>query len=296
MATGNKHIADQVYLSQNALDKGLRPDLSEQYSLSIQLSPDGFSFCIFDASRNKYAGLMAYNFPSASPLLLNQIVGSIVKQNQWLNLNYQQCSLIYETAVTTLVPNSLFDESKIREYLKLNHHIAESDLVKHDYLPLPDAENIWAIPTDVVTMLNIHFPNARVFNHTSTLIESLLLQNKNREAEEAVFVNIRKSTFDIVILKGNHLLFSNAFQYRTKEDFIYYLIYVLEQLHLNPEKIGLTLMGEIVRISEIYEVTYKYVRNIAFAARNTDYQFSYVFDEIPNHIYFNLINIQQCGL
>lgn len=239
---------------------------------------------------------MAYNFPAATPSLLNEIIGGIVEQNQWLELHWKQTTIVYETAVNTLMPNSLFDESKIREYLSLNHHITGSDLIKHDYLPLPDAENIWVLPADVDAMLNLHFPQARIFNHTSTLIESLLLQNKNREAEEAVFVNIRRSAFDIVILKGNHLLFSNAFQYRSKEDFIYFLIYVLEQLHLNPEKIDLSLMGEIVRISEIYEVTYKYVRNIAFAARNADYQFSYVFDEIPNHFYFNLINMHQCGL
>jgi hypothetical protein len=77
---------------------------------------------------------------------------------------------------------------------------------------------------------------------------------------------------------------------------MYFLGYVLEYLELNPEIVMVTLLGEIEKDSALYEIAYKYVRNIRFGVRNEDFKFSYVFDDLPRHFYFPLIHLQQCGL
>jgi hypothetical protein len=38
------------------------------------------------------------------------------------------------------------------------------------------------------------------------------------------------------------------------------------------------------------------VRNVAFIQRGSDYAYSYVFDDIPEHFYYNLLNLQRCEL
>jgi len=287
----------KVHLSKSAFDKALEPQDSKYYRLSIQLSPDGFSFCIYDNKRSKYSGIESCTLQDVpNALALNNALSNFIASHQWLNRPFEQTLIIIESPVNTLIPNPLFDARHPEEYLNFNHPHQSDNIVKHDYLPLLDAENIWAVPESLINMLTTTFPAASVFHHTSSLIESLLLQNKNRDAEETVFVNIRNSWFDIIVLKGNNLLYSNSFKYQSKEDFIYFLIYVLEQLNLNPEKIDVTLLGEILKLSSIYEMTYKYVRNIRFGKRNNAYQFSYVFDDMPEHFYFNLIHLQQCGL
>jgi hypothetical protein len=70
----------------------------------------------------------------------------------------------------------------------------------------------------------------------------------------------------------------------------------LEELQLNPESIEMTLLGEIDKSSSIYEVLYKYIRNIDFIERNDFYSYSYAMDELPAHFFYNLLNVGSCEL
>jgi len=58
------------------------------------------------------------------------------------------------------------------------------------------------------------------------------------------------------------LLF-NSFEYQTKEDFIYYILFTAEQLKLNPETFKLQLLGEISEESDLFKIAYRYIRNIS---------------------------------
>ena len=91
-------------------------------------------------------------------------------------------------------------------------------------------------------------------------------------------------------------MYYNAFKYKTKEDFIYYLIFVLDQLKLNPEEIELVLSGLIDKNSKLFEMVYKYVRNITFPPLDASYNYSYIFNDIPSHQYSNLLNLFLCEL
>lgn len=290
-------MPDKVHLSKSAFDKAVDPAASKYYRLSIQLSLDGFSFCIYDTTRNKYTALESYDFQDVLNYLgLSLLLQKFIPKLQWLNLDYESVKLVFETSKSTLIPKPLFQAGHVNQYLKFNFNTDESDQLCNEYLPLLGAQNIWAIPGNIYRILNDFFPGAQIFHHASPLIESLLLQNKNSESGEKVFVNVRKSWLDIVVLDGNRLIFYNTFKYKAKEDFIYFLIYVFEQLNLNPENTDVVLLGEILKVSSVYEITYKYIRNISFARRSSDYLYGYAFDDLPEHFYFNLIHLQQCGL
>jgi hypothetical protein len=140
------------------------------------------------------------------------------------------------------------------------------------------------------------FPRARFICHSSALIEGLMIQYKNLPEEKRAFVNTRNSFIDIVIIEGKNLLYYNSFKYASKEDFIYYIIFVLEQLNLNPEETELILSGFIEKSSSLFEMVYKYVRNIRFRELSGNFSYSYVFDEIPSHYFTNLINSGLCEL
>ena len=287
----------RVHLSKSAFDKALDQKSSKYYRLSIQVSLDGFSFCIYDINRNKFSGIEAYDSQGISNYLgLTNILKEFIPKTEWLSLDYESVSIVFETPVCTLVPESLFKATRAKDYLKLNFNLQLGDLVKNDHLLLLDANNIWSIPENTYQLITGFFPKAKIHHHASPLIETLLLHNKNKESGEVVFVNVRKNWFDIVVLNGNKLLFYNTFKYKAKEDFIYFLIFVLEQLNLNPEITDVILLGEVLKISSVYEVTYKYIRNISFGKRSSDYQYSYVIDDMPEHFYFNLIHLQQCEL
>ena len=69
-------------------------------------------------------------------------------------------------------------------------------------------------------------------------------------------MNISQSLFDIVVLKDSKILFYNNFEYQTKEDFIYYILFTLEQLELSTDKTKVSLLGDINKQSELYKILY----------------------------------------
>ena len=118
------------------------------------------------------------------------------------------------------------------------------------------------------------------------LIETLLNKYKNLDSDFC-FVNVTNFNFEIVVLKDKKLALFNCFSFKTKEDFIYYILFTAEQLNLNPEEFNLVLMGDIEKESELYGILYQYIRNIKFY--NLENQ-SYTIEGVSLHSYFTLLN------
>ena len=95
------------------------------------------------------------------------------------------------------------------------------------------------------------------------------------------------NNFEIIAIKQGALLLYNTFEYHTKEDYIYYLLFTLEQLQLNPETIQLVLLGLINKEDDIYSITYKYIRNVSFGNRMDTYNFTKT--PTTNYSYFTLL-------
>ena len=79
-----------------------------------------------------------------------------------------------------------------------------------------------------------------------------------------MIVNFNMGHFEIVVLQNQKLLFFNSFDYKTPEDFLYYLLFTAEQLNMNPENFQLELLGTITQEDDFYQLAYKYIRNIDF--------------------------------
>ena len=152
-----------------------------------------------------------------------------------------------------------------------------------------DAKNIFALHLSIKSKLDYQFQNISYHHASSALIDTLVLQNKNQTSRK-LFVHVQQTHFEAIVIDGKNLLFYNTFNYHTAEDFVYYLLFVCEQLHLNPETIDVVLLGEIERNSTIYSLTQKYIRKLKFGERNDGAQYSYQLQALPTHYYFTLFN------
>ena len=289
-----------IPISSN-IDKALNKEADKKYSeffeLSIQFSLDGFSFCIYDNENNKLIALESYAFQEIEDYQqLSSEINDLVYDKELLRKSYKKTNVIFESTKSTLIPFQLFDKSELNSYLKFNHKVEDSEIIRFDSLKNLEAKNIYVIPECINKTIKENFGSANISNFSSSLIESLLIKYKNQNLENKVFVNLRSNVFDIIIIEGTKLKLFNSFRFRTKEDFAYFLLFVLEQLKLNPEYIELIFIGSIEKSSNLYEIIFKYVRNINFIEANDLFRYSYVFDNFPSHFYYNLININLCEL
>ena len=99
-------------------------------------------------------------------------------------------------------------------------------------------------------------------------------------------MNVSKKAIDIVVLENKKLGFYNSFEYHSKQDFIYYVLFALEQLKIDPDKTPIHLLGDIHRDSELYQITYTYIRTIHFVEAS---HFAKEEEQIENHSNFILL-------
>lgn len=262
-------------------------NLEDNY-LSIQLSLDGFSFCVYNKIHDKVGAFGVYEFDNSkgSPFKQLECVKELFAQEKVLQLNYKSVFVTHFNNLVTQVPRPLFNKNSLEQYLQYTVKVLENDFIAYDELNNSEIINVY-IPFVNVNNFLLDTYESFTYKHSSTvLIENLLNEYKNSEGSFC-FVNVTGKHFEIVVTQNKKLALYNFFSFTTKEDFIYYILFTAEQLNLNPEEFELILMGDIEKESELYDIVYQYIRNIKFyAPNNADLQLN----EIPSHSNFTLLN------
>lgn len=279
----------------NAYDESLNTAHSKSYKLSIQFSSDGFSFAIFNTLNSKFLSLETARISLVDqPSDFFDALKKFTNDHKWLRNQFARVEVLFESSGSTLIPSSLYHPNDKEALAKFNFEVDNQMEIGTDKLINADSYLLYAIPAGLKETLDEIFPVYSLTCHASVLIEVLMILNKNQTSGKRMFVNVRDAEIDIIIIEGKQLLFYNSFPYHSKQDFIYFIIFVIEQLNLNPEEIELMFSGAIDKKSTLFDIAWKYIRNIKFQELPPAYRYSYVFNDIPSHYFFSLLNSGIC--
>ena len=216
-------------------------------------------------------------------------VDFITKQfetNELLKNSFNKINVTHSNNLSTFVPLPFFKEDHLSEYLQYNLKVLENEFIAYDTIESAEIATVYIPFVHLNNYLFDKFGSFEYKHSSSVLVESLLKETLANDKTH-FFVNVETGIFQIVVLKNKKLEFFNTFNFKTKEDFIYYILFTAEQLSLNPEEFLLSFLGDIEKESELYEITYKYIKNINF------FQPNYILAEdlkISNHSHFTLLN------
>ncbi|PQJ23173.1 DUF3822 family protein [Tenacibaculum sp. SG-28] len=243
--------------------------------LSIQFNLDGFSFYISNSDSDTPILYTEYSFPVsiATPELLLEKIIAIFSEDKDLQQNFTSVMAIHQNNLFTMVPEELFDRNSLQNYLKYTVKTLATDYITYDFISPLQVNTVYIPYVNINNYIFQNFGEFEYHHHITVLINKLQKQKEASKEVPTVYVNVSKKELDIIIFKNNTLRFSNSFTYQTKEDFIYYILFVAEQLHLNPEEFHLYFMGKIEPNSALYEITYTFVRNVDFI-QNTKVNFN----------------------
>ncbi|MBU2951034.1 DUF3822 family protein [Tamlana agarivorans] len=256
--------------------------------LSIQLSLSGLSFCILNRNLNTVINLREIQFEKKlNPLELLDRLKELFHNQETLSYNFSKVSVIHENDLFAIVPQPLFNEDCLAHYLKFNSKILKSDYITYDTIKENDSVNVYVPYININNFIYDKF-GAFTFKHISTVLVENLLQVEKNKLNTRVYINVSFDHFEIVIIEHSKLKLCNTFTYGSYEDFIYYILFTAEQLNLNPETLKLVFLGQIEKGDKLYEIAYKYIRNISFGNRNDTFKF----EKQPQTSYsnFTLIN------
>ena len=253
--------------------------------MSIQVSLSGLSFFVLNSVTSNIQYLESVNFDKKQTPkeLLDHLVHSFNSINE-LGQEFSKVTIIHSNELATIVPKPLFDETNLIDYLKFNSKILKTDFITYDQLKVEDIVIVYVPLVNINNFIFDKFGSFEYKHSASILINRVLTLEKNTKKPK-MYLNIEKNHFEIVVVENNLLKFYNRFEYITKEDFIYYLLFTAEQLQLNPEEFPLVLMGTIDQEDEFYKIAYKYIRDVSLLHSN-----SMLHSKDSSSKYFTLLN------
>ena len=242
-------------VQSNIIDKNYR-------KLILRVSLKGFSFCIFETFENKVLALETVDFSRMSKLLsVEEFYELAFLDYPQLTESFDEIVVLHHNTLNTFVPKALFEAEYIGSYLQYNTKVFETDYFDFDDIANYEMNHVYIPYVNINNFLIDQFGAFDYRHSSSVLVPKLLDLSKNIE-EKQIVVHIDDDTFQVVVLQNQKLLLFNSFDYSSKEDFIYYILFICEQLHLNPESVKLSLLGKISEESELFKVAFKYVRNV----------------------------------
>lgn len=239
--------------------------------LSVQVSLNGLSFCILDTIENNILLLSEVVFDTQkNPIELEHRIQQKFESIPQLQDEFKKVNIIHHNDICNFIPQALYDETNLINYLKFNNKIFESDFIATDEM---SAQNIMSVYVPFVNINNFFFDKFGSFEyyHSSTILLKNLLHQATSTSTK-LFCNVSTNSFELVYLKYGKLNLHNSFDYNSSEDFIYYVLFTIEQLELSTETVDFIFLGDVGLEDAIYSVAYQYIRNVSFGSRHTQFE------------------------
>ena len=109
------------------------------------------------------------------------------------------------------------------------------------------------------------------YQHSSTILIRSLIEHAKSNDGLSFFVHVGLNHFEIIVVEKGKVLLYNSFEYSSKEDFIYYILFTAEQLQLDPESQKVLLLGNTDKDHTLFEMVYKYIRHVDLLSNVSPY-------------------------
>lgn len=232
---------------------------SEQYTLSIRLCTDGFSFSIYNPIQNVRSTL-SEKTPNPS-LSLTANLKTAFQESEFLSYTYKRVNILMASRRFTLVPLELFEDEQAEILFYHNHLKRENEKICTNLLRKNSIAIIFGIDKSTWQFLNECYPDARFYSQTSPLIEYFSAKSKLGNSKK-MYVSMRNDEMDIYCYERGRLLLANSFECQQTADRIYYLLYIWKQLNFNQERDELHLAGLLTAKETLTQELRKFILQV----------------------------------
>lgn len=280
-------VKKKIQISRGSID----PAKLDNIQLSIQISLDGFSFCTLNKATN-FVDILAYTpflEPSANPIKHLENVKTVFNNEPLLQHNFKDVNISHYNNLSTIVPKALFNEHNLKDYLKYNLKVYENDFIVFDKIATHDMVNVYVPFVNINNFLIDKFGEFD-YKHCKTIFLQHILNIYKLSEKPHFFAHVHGNQLDLIVIANNQLQLSNSFTFQNKTDFIYYLLFCAEQLKFSPEYLELVLLGEIIENDSLYNIAYRYIKNVSFIENRSTYNYAEAFNEDVKRQFFILLH------
>ncbi len=275
------------------LDRNINLNKPENYHLSIQLSPDGFSFCILETYIGRYVGVKHYHFKKS--MYFDQYMENIyqiINTDPLLKCNYHSTSLMSVSDKALLIPEEIFEKDTVKEYFSVHEDLGELHELHYNYIPNFKTYNVFSQHHELLNLFRQSYHDVGIFHQWTSLLlkpdlEETILKTK-------AVVNFNDQFFDFVVIKENKLLLCNKYFYKNENDFVFYLLNVFKQLKIDSNECEIVIMGNTQEKNRYFELLGKFVTKYEISGPGDWYSYSPALKNISKPYFYNLYNLHRC--
>lgn len=266
-------------------------DQIEYATLNIELSDETLRFGV--VHNNTYVWVEDYSLS----VVLNaetrlQTIQSIYHQHSFLASNFwKSIHISFNSPHFTLIPAAFFRKEYAEEYLKLvAGKLGNNERTFYSQIEDNEMVNVFGVEGPLADWFLEIYPHQKpVFSHqTSTLIEGSRPIAAQNETQPTVVLYFENGLMNVVVMRQTQLLLCNKFSFKNPYDMTYCVLFILEQLNLQPSDIQVVFYGEITPYSDSYIEMTKFLPSTTFGKRPARIAYTPELDDLPDHRYFSL--------
>ena len=234
--------------------------------LSIQINLDGLSFCVFNPVLLCVEAI--YNFPInfsyKSKEEIDRQIYFVIQSEDDLRQDFDTIKVLHNTPSFAFIPQSLYGgKDEMLEYLKYSIDVSEAEpyTVEIDRIISIETVNAY-LPNTIVNNSLLSYYGRFDYQHFATSLLRMFLKHYSSHAFEVMYIYAEVGSFYFVVFRGKKLYYFNRFNYETIEDFLYYILFSIEQLDIDTEQVPLYITGEVEPTALFYNKVRRYVRYI----------------------------------
>lgn len=272
-------------------NEGFSKSKTSSYILSLQIDEKGYSYTIIDTVGKIYAAVNHHNFDNKlADKSISEKAESMIKEDLFLSKNYKAVYFSLITHKSTLVPNELFNRNNIKQYFTFNHYLDDYEELHFNFIEGINAYNIFAVPSDLTTLLVNKFPEIIFVHQNNTIISDIVERAKKKKYKmPLVSINVNQNLFDIAIYKDDKFVLLNSYLFNDENDLVYYVMNTLTQFDIKPAKSYINLSGFVEKNTKFYKLIREFLPNINLLKLETE--ISYNFNDVDEHLVYVLLNL-----
>lgn len=281
-----------ISIRQDSFD----PAQAEHSVLCLEVGKDRFRFAMLDAHR-RCCWLEEYAFSSLlsdRPLL--DVLPDLFQKHPVLSIeSWKQICIAINSPTFTLIPKPLYRKEYAGSYLAF---MRGSALPAHEFAQayLHQADNCYLV-FNIDHRLSDFFAGQYPLQQPTFVHQTSAVLQAARAIDQHILSTQNlllyfENEFVTILLRSNHeLRYCNRFGYKNSKDLAYYLLYVIDELMLEPFSVNTLLYGEITRFSDTFSELSSFLPHLTFGQTPKKLAFTPDFDELPAHRYLSLYGL-----
>lgn len=260
--------------------------------LCLELASQRLRLTLLDPQR-RMVWLDEYAQPSllTEQSLLTQLP-ALFKEHPLLSLaEFQHIRVSVLSSAFTLIPTPLYRKEYASSYLTLMRgHQPPPNELAHAYEHQEGFVSVFGVDRDVTEFMGEQYPMQpfTYVHQQTTLIQATSAIDRTLTSNENLFLYFEDEYVTVLFWSEHQLRCCNRFGYRNVQDMTYYVLYVLDELGVDPETVHAFIYGESTPFAESYIALSRFVPTMRVGQSPPGLNPSADLDELPEHRYLSL--------